>query len=405
MQHHSIAACIIHSLCAAAMLSTAPAALAQYGGGNQSQPARARSSQPQDDAPALPEGVKPYWLDKIDAVDRAFLNVNLGYAPAPITDEMKGTLSFPGGEAFTWEDLRGKVVVVQSWTSQSPIGRAAPQRTIRALEDLHQDDYVIVAIHTPEGAEKSDRFIEQRDFDARIIVDAKGTLLDELGMYQRPENVVIDRNGTVRYVGLSQRGLKDAVGELAAEAFDENAIPTPRPAAASASEETSVAFPEHNREQLSATNLQGQRAPELAVERWINGQPDPTGKVVIIDFWATWCGPCVASIPHMNDIANRFRNDLVAVGLSDEPADTIEKFMRTRAMEYPVATDTRGLTKRAMAVRGIPHVMVMSSDWTIRWQGRPANLNIATVQKIVDANRALISGTKSDARYRWSGSR
>src|SRR6266404_1286148 len=65
--------------------------------------------------------------------------------------------------------------------------------------------------------------------------------------------------------------------------------------------------------------LEGKPMPELALTGWINGQIKPEemkGKVVIVDFYATWCGPCMAAIPHNNELLKKYKDKgLVIVGV------------------------------------------------------------------------------------------
>jgi len=69
-------------------------------------------------------------------------------------------------------------------------------------------------------------------------------------------------------------------------------------------------------------------APPLNIKHWIqpreqppSGWQDLTGKVVVIEFWATWCGPCVAAIPHLNELSRKFQNRGVQIiSVSDEEA-------------------------------------------------------------------------------------
>ncbi|MHC4766802.1 MAG: TlpA family protein disulfide reductase [Planctomycetota bacterium] len=344
-------------------------------------------------------GPKPSWLDGLKAEDRGCLDRSIGYAPPAFP----GDLVWFNGDPLTWKELRGTVVVIQSWSNQTAAGRNWALNASRLLAHHDPSDVRLIALHTPQGADTAAAFLDRRQMELPVALDHRGTFCDELGVFERPVNVVIDRNGIVRYAGLNQRGLKNAVALLAAEPHDPNAAPQVRPADAA---KPTAKFPPVRGGVRGGLDLRGKRAPEMHVSRWLNGRPDAGNKVVVIDFWATWCPPCRASIPHLNELADRFREDVVCIGLSDETPDRFTKGLdRYRlsmdGFRYYVALDPEGRMERAVKVRGIPHAIVMSSDWVVRWQGHPAALDASTLARIVEANQGL-NGGEQPLCSRWT---
>ena len=117
------------------------------------------------------------------------------------------------------------------------------------------------------------------------------------------------------------------------------------------------------------------------------------GKVLLIDFWATWCGPCRAVIPEMNNWKKKFGDDLVIVGVSNEKPEVVNEFMKETKMDYVVTTDENKTMSKILGVEGIPHVIVISQDGIVRYQGFPLQdedkLTSEKLEQIVKANKDL----------------
>jgi cytochrome c biogenesis protein CcmG, thiol:disulfide interchange protein DsbE len=143
------------------------------------------------------------------------------------------------------------------------------------------------------------------------------------------------------------------------------------------------AFPQ-GAEMGAEKDLRGQKAPALQVAIWIGDKPDLEGKVVLVDFWATWCGPCRATIPELNKWAAKFKDDLVIVGLTDEEPATVREFMKEQPMEYFVGTDPEQRTSSALGIMAIPNVMLYTPDGIVRYQGIPLVPENALTEKVIE---------------------
>ncbi len=121
---------------------------------------------------------------------------------------------------------------------------------------------------------------------------------------------------------------------------------------------------------MYAKSFYHQKAPDFVVEKWLSDEPEMEGKFVMIDFWATWCGPCKRAIPKINEWAEMYKDQMVVVGLSDETEAKVNS-MKTPVMEYYSAIDTQKRLKNIYQVTGIPHIVVIDPNGIVRWQGFP----------------------------------
>jgi uncharacterized protein (TIGR03435 family) len=114
----------------------------------------------------------------------------------------------------------------------------------------------------------------------------------------------------------------------------------------------------------------GDVAPSLKLDKWLQTPPQPTtgwpvGKVVILEFWATWCGPCVGAIPHLNKLAEEFKDKPVQfIAVTDEKEGVIEAFLRKTPISAWIGLSADPIFGETNPYRvyAIPHIVIIAAD-------------------------------------------
>ncbi len=144
----------------------------------------------------------------------------------------------------------------------------------------------------------------------------------------------------------------------------------------------------------------GDPAPKLQTGKWIQGDPVTafdSNHVYIIEFWATWCKPCLESIPHLNELSEKFKDrGLIAIGQDcwENSEDGVPAFVKKMGdkMTYRVALDDKSTDEKgAMATtwmaaaeqNGIPTAFIVNKHGVIAWIGHPMELTEDTLSQIL----------------------
>jgi len=115
------------------------------------------------------------------------------------------------------------------------------------------------------------------------------------------------------------------------------------------------------------------------------------GKTLLIDFWATWCGPCRESIPHLVHLHKTYRGQgLAVVGLSMDKGDpkTVDHFAKSLDIPYPIAIAPEEIA-RAYGVNGLPTIVLIDKEGKIR--EKIVGFNTTIAKKIESRVAELIS--------------
>ncbi|MCB9845642.1 MAG: redoxin family protein [Phycisphaeraceae bacterium] len=141
----------------------------------------------------------------------------------------------------------------------------------------------------------------------------------------------------------------------------------------------------------------GDAAPSLTIKEWVKGDAVTgfeAGRVYVVEFWATWCGPCKTSIPHLSALQDEYKDRGVTfIGMtSEDPNNSLEQvrsFVKewNERMEYTVAFDegrtTNAAYMKAAKQGGIPTAFIVDQESRVVWIGHPMYMDPA-LELVVD---------------------
>lgn len=122
---------------------------------------------------------------------------------------------------------------------------------------------------------------------------------------------------------------------------------------------------------IGTTSVSAQRAPDFTLTD-LDGKKvtmsDYEGKIIILDFWATWCGPCKMEIPSFIQLQEDYKDDVVILGVSLDQGGprTVVPFARQMKINYPVVFGDGQVVQDYGGIRSIPTTFVIDRDFTIQ---------------------------------------
>jgi len=148
----------------------------------------------------------------------------------------------------------------------------------------------------------------------------------------------------------------------------------------------------------------GSKAPAIGATKWVKGKEVKKfekGKVYVVEFWATWCGPCIANIPHLTEIQKTY-SDVTVIGMAasdGKDSKKVEEFVKGKGdeMGYTVAFDdgSGSMSKNWMQAaeqKGIPCAFVVDGEGKIAFVGHPGS------EKFEETIKSLSKAKKDDKK-------
>ncbi|MFZ9913958.1 MAG: TlpA family protein disulfide reductase [Phycisphaerales bacterium] len=314
--------------------------------------------------------------------------------PAPKL-KLKGLLGedkdlAPLREKDVIEALRGKVVVVDFWATWcGPCRRAIPEN-IELVREYGDKGLVVIGVHDPEnGHEKMGEVAKQAGVNYPLAIDGGGSV-KAWNVTFWPTYAVVDRKGVVRAAGLKPDAVRKVVEKLLEEPAPAEKDAGARSGSDDGEKPAASAPKSAKKKPLDAKLREGDaarraalakfdlcpEAPALDASQWMNheahGNPRSLaalkGQIVVLDFWATWCGPCIKKIPEINALQKKYADKgVVFIGVCHKDGgDKMAATASSKGIEYPICLDAAGKSNAAYMVDGYPDFYLIDRDGRLR---------------------------------------
>jgi len=138
----------------------------------------------------------------------------------------------------------------------------------------------------------------------------------------------------------------------------------------------------------------GDRAPNVSIKKVLSPNNinvlnlnDFEGRVVIIEFWATWCGPCIPAMDHLNMLKSSFSDDkLSIIAISNENEQPVQRFLKNKPVDFIVALDKNNRSFETYYPRTLPHSVVVNPQGIISAITRAENIKKEHITELLEGN-------------------
>jgi uncharacterized protein (TIGR03435 family) len=156
--------------------------------------------------------------------------------------------------------------------------------------------------------------------------------------------------------------------------------------------------------------VSGADAPALHATKWLqapegfDGQWSKLrGKVVVLEFWATWCAPCIEAIPHLNELSNEFKGqDVVFLAITDDEVDRLGSFLSKVPIQAIIGIDSERLNWDAFGIPSIPHTVLIGRDGGVIGSTLPGNITPTVLREALAGGKPTLApkeGIASDLSW------
>jgi peroxiredoxin len=278
------------------------------------------------------------------------------------------------GEEIDLGATGAEVTVIHLFACQSAIcGESVPAIEEHVWQPLRDRGVLVIGIGRDATDADLETLASQKGITFPLVADPDrklASLFSEEGKGV-PRTIVTTSKGVVAYRHAGYVSGRDAEFRRVAEDLLGGYVPSEFP---------TCGGPVWAAAQAGSTGPMGEQGtwvgkslPEgTLVQEWIN-EPSGSdaGKFRLVEFWATWCGPCIMVMPSIQEKHEKYGSRVAIISISDEDPDTVGRFVKSKGWSYPIGVDQRGTMKNLIGVRGIPHGLLVNPEGVIVWEGHP----------------------------------
>lgn len=283
------------------------------------------------------------------------------------------------GEELSLEKYRGQVVLLDFWATWCGPCIAEIPNVKRTYEKYKDQKFQIIGISLDRSITPLEEYIEQKELGWVHYWDNSGKVSNMYKVRGIPSTFLIDGEGTIRKTDLRGHALEHAVEDLVKEN-----LAKPTKTSETGSQSQSIPATKLLKQETTSEKDEPIKPARTNPSEWI-GKPAPDfqvtnlkgeelslkdyrGQVVLLDFWATWCGPCIAEMPKVKRTYEAYKDqNFQIIGISlDRSKQPLEEYIEKEGLGWIHYWDESRELRTLYGVWGIPSAFLIDSEGIIR---------------------------------------
>ena len=283
------------------------------------------------------------------------------------------------GEELSLEKYRGQVVLLDFWATWCGPCIAEIPNVKRTYEKYKDQKFQIIGISLDRSITPLEEYIEKKELGWVHYWDNSGKVSNMYKVRGIPSTFLIDGEGTIRKTDLRGHALEHAVEDLVKENLakptktrEDSSRSQSIPATKIIKQETTAQKDESIKpSRTNPSEWVGKPAPDFQVTN-LKGEElslkDFRGQIVLLDFWATWCGPCIAEMPKVKRTYEAYKDqNFQIIGISlDRSKQPLEAYVEKEGLGWIHYWDESRKLRTLYGVWGIPSAFLIDSKGIIR---------------------------------------
>ena len=130
----------------------------------------------------------------------------------------------------------------------------------------------------------------------------------------------------------------------------------------------------------------------IEIGAWIipNAAPDiKKEQYIMVDFWATWCGPCLKAMDHMSELKKTTGEKVIYLSITNENQTLIQQLFKNREAKTFIVTDYKNRTFDKYKIESLPYSVLIAPDGSIVWEGMPSDMNFKLLNEFINTKRKV----------------